>query len=97
MEFKGTKGKWSVDKSGYRTTNGGLCVMNDNQCIAVVGDGNPHHPIDANALLISKAPEMLEMVKELFELLEEKQGEAKFYTKGHYLKLKELIKSATEL
>ena len=59
------KGKWEVDKSGYRTKNGGLCVMNGNDCIAIVGDGNTHHPIEVNALLISKAPEMLEMLQYL--------------------------------
>lgn len=28
------KGKWEVDKSGYRTKNGGLCVMNGNDWIS---------------------------------------------------------------
>ena len=84
------KGKWEVDKSGYRTKNGGLCVMNGNDCIAIVGDGNMHHPIEVNALLISKAPEMLEMLRnvctELYSLDNEIATE-----------VKKLILEATEL
>jgi hypothetical protein len=50
-----------------------------------------------NDLVKSKALEMLEMLVELFDLLEENQGEARFYTRGHYESLKQLIKEATEL
>jgi len=44
-----------------------------------------------------KYDEMLAMLQELFNLLEENQGEAKFYTRGHYIGLKQLIKEAKEL
>lgn len=93
MEFKGTKGKWEVDKSGYITTNGGLCIMVGNDCISVVGDGNPHQPIKANALLISKAPEMLEMLQ-LWCMDMEERGHA---YGDCYTMTKQLIKEATEI
>jgi tRNA U34 5-carboxymethylaminomethyl modifying GTPase MnmE/TrmE len=44
-----------------------------------------------------KYDEMLEMLEELFNLLEENQGEAKFYTARHYVYLKQLIKEAKKL
>lgn len=87
MEFKGTKGKWIVDKSGYITTNGGLCIMVGNDCISVVGDGNPHQPIKANALLISKAPEMLEMLKDIKDYL----------GSDRRTEVEQLIKEATQI
>lgn len=87
------KGKWEVDKSGYRTKNGGLCVMNGNDCIAIVGDGNMHHPIKVNALLISKAPEMLEMIEILIDRLKENDlGDLNAVKRAE-----QLIKQATEL
>jgi len=48
-------GDWRVDKSGYLTKGGGLCIMNGNECVAVVGDGNTHQPINAHAQLIADA------------------------------------------
>lgn len=35
--------------------------------------------------------EMREMLEELYNLLEENQGEAKFYTQGHHRKIKKLL------
>jgi hypothetical protein len=62
----------------------------------------PSHPIFEKALKMEskkqqKYDEMLEMLQELFNLLEENQGEAKFYNRGHYIGLKQLIKEAKEL
>ena len=99
------KGKWEVDKSGYRTKNGGLCVMNGNDCIAIVGDGNTHHPIEVNALLISKAPEMLEMLKESTEVIKwymenstSELSEPFFNIGANQIdQIEQLIKQATEL
>ena len=66
-EFKGTKGKWKIKdiKSPFETT-----INSSEYRIAEVkhfGGKNFNDPIEkeakANALLISKAPEMLEMLK----------------------------------
>jgi hypothetical protein len=54
-ELKITKGEWRVDDSGYLSKGGGICILNENECVAVVGDYNPHHPIKANAELIADA------------------------------------------
>jgi hypothetical protein len=82
MEFKGTKGKWEVTISNeycgdysIRTENGSATSFED----------------DANALLISKAPEMLEMLKVIF--LEKLNG-TNIIT---YEPIEQLIKEATEL
>jgi hypothetical protein len=88
MEFKGTKGKWS------------FVAGNPNQLTVVkIGDAhefeleiNGKNRIEeevANALLISKAPEMLEMLKML----------ANDYDTPYYTveKINKLISEATEL
>lgn len=61
-EFKGTKGKWLVDEklvfaNDYFQTH--ICQMS----IAYNDEINK-----ANALLISKAPQMLEMLKRVLEV-----------------------------
>jgi hypothetical protein len=57
MEFKGTKGNWYVSK-GHKTINDekGFGIAQEN------GIRNSNE-WDANALLISKAPEMLEALQ----------------------------------
>lgn len=58
MEFKGTKGKWELyfdDRSLEKY------IKTEHKFIARVGFGNEEN--NANALLISKAPEMLEMLQ----------------------------------
>ena len=74
MKFKGTKGKWSVGvapeynntlKSAMieiHTNNVWVCKVQNNGIIQSE-EGN------YNALLISKAPEMLEMLKESTEVI----------------------------
>ncbi|QJP06319.1 hypothetical protein [Pseudomonas multiresinivorans] len=64
---KHTPGPWMVDDSEYLAEGGGLCVMQGNDCIAVVGDFNPSHPIDANARLIAAAPELLEALQAVID------------------------------
>ena len=73
-EFKGTKGKWKIEdiKSPCETT-----INSSEYRIAEVKhfEGkNFNDPIEkeakANALLISKAPELLEMISELLKELE---------------------------
>ena len=94
MEFKGTKGKW------YLRENFCTIASNKNNLLARVYDakGNALHPeieqdfevVKANALLISKAPEMLEMLNLLLE-----GGDSIPEWKKE--KAKQLIKEATEL
>lgn len=69
--FKGTKGKWKV-RGGYH-----IDIITDNdKAFGIVDFGTEQeafladYPIEqwkANALLISKAPEMLEMLEDIFE------------------------------
>jgi hypothetical protein len=62
MEFKGTKGKWEINPKASRN------VRCNNLTIANCSSGqNGENEIEekANALLISKAPEVLEMLNEL--------------------------------
>jgi hypothetical protein len=94
MEFKGTKGKWS------------FVAGNPNQ-LTVVKIGNAHEfelEINgknrikeeiANALLISKAPEMLEMLNEAVNVL--RDGMRTNSKKELADKIEQLIKEATEL
>ena len=49
-----------------------------------------------DAQLIATAPELLEALRELLALLEEHQGEAQWYTHGHYNHARAAITKATE-
>jgi hypothetical protein len=96
MEFKGTKGKWLIEETnelvnGLPTTE--LFTPETDTCsgewIARIR-GNTEVERQANALLISKAPEMLEMLKscvKAFEQLGMKEA----------IGVTELIKEATEI
>jgi hypothetical protein len=79
MEFKGTKGKWKLEN----IDNNWLVMSND---VNLVGINNNK----ANALLISKAPEMLEMLKEIHSFLS--SG-----TRINSDDIYQLIKEATEI
>jgi hypothetical protein len=91
MEFKGTKGKWEIDKNDVR--------VNEEIIITAYGfnvKGKYTHTEEtkANALLISKAPEMLEMLKELRNAI---LSEDYVRMLANSQLAKELIKEATEL
>ena len=91
-EFKGTKGKWDIfrqDNDIYIETESGNAAI----CSIVGGVGLEQD--EANALLISKAPEMLEMLK---ELLIDLQSEAISTSMNDTInRTKKLIKEATQL
>jgi hypothetical protein len=84
MEFKGTKGKWRITQ--------------ENEVGILISGFNPVSDIltvhrygftkeeNANALLISKAPEMLEMLKDIKDCLGSDKRE----------QVEQLIKEATE-
>ena len=57
-EFKGTKGKWVVEKTHEK----GKWIQNEDGGYCAVSAGSTLEESKANALLISKAPEMLEML-----------------------------------
>lgn len=94
MEFKGTKGKWELGEIKHS-------VWGENRkgCIAdCTGIHNKNFYIgftseesEANALLISKAPEMLEMLKKCKESFENLNQPFISYD------IEKLIKEATEL
>lgn len=85
MEFKGTKGNWKrVLKESYPRTNE-IQYGEDSECVAEF----VHN--DYDAILISKAPEMLEMLKIISNGFDD--------SKKHLIikKTKELIKEITEI
>lgn len=93
--FKGTKGKWAVRKDA-------LTVVENEQMFVVTETDYPNTSIEeqhANALLISKAPEMLEMLQDVLSLQKENYGNGinthlKLSAKAK--EIEDLIKSATE-
>ena len=89
-QFKGTKGKWEV--TPYQNV---YCEINK---ICAIGDlGEITEEVKANALLISKAPEMLDILKKLDILFEHTDLNNKPTFKDLFEKTKQLIKEATEL
>jgi hypothetical protein len=99
MEFKGTKGKWELKKNeyGYNTS-----VFTDNSqnpnpfrtiCVSRVNDQEQNN---ANLLLISKAPEMLEMLKDLCNVISCYEQQTASIS-NNKLKAEQLIKEATQI
>jgi hypothetical protein len=106
-EFKGTKGKWNIKNIAYDKQ--WINISSEKGIIARTFYGE-QEPIvtksesEANALLISKAPEMLEMLKLFTDFPDEdfKENESNnYYTFSvkisDMIKAKQLIKEATEL
>lgn len=93
MEFKGTKGRWSIDYS-YDVKHNQACVNIDSsisvKSLATVWSGQDENceQTIADAKLIAKAPEMLKMLNKLY---------AEDLLKDHQYDVLQLIKSATEL
>ena len=98
MEFKGTKGKWHIeDKQASIFDDNGKSII----CwhgVAISTFEADEIQLKSNSLLISKAPEMLEMLSSLISVF--KRGE--FDNKGNIgsdllNKAQQLIKQATEI
>jgi hypothetical protein len=71
MEFKGTKGKWSIaDDKIVTSDEQDICTVNI-YLEAYMDNENAEQEIicKANTLLISKAPEMLEFIKNHYRFL----------------------------
>jgi PHD/YefM family antitoxin component YafN of YafNO toxin-antitoxin module len=94
MEFKGTKGKWIVYPTDSVESHLDIAINSDkSDCVCWVYSKSDYKEINgkANALLISKAPEMLEMLKEIRNQMEDGRT---YITKED---IQRLIKSATEI
>ncbi len=106
MEFKGTKGKWQV-KDEIMINDFGVKYMvidfigiGHELCVDVYADENQDETnLTANALLISKAPEMLEMLKIVTMTPAYEYAKAEYGSdERHWTnKIEELIKEATEI
>ena len=95
-EFKFTKGEWKVGASKRS-------IINDDKVIARCAFGEnflglfKEYEAEANALLISKAPEMLEMLKEFEIMCDKLQFPTETTLREMRNKARQLIKEATEL
>ena len=97
MEFRGTKEKWNYEKGTY-LENTIFFHFNNGEIIKVSNINDNDEATEetkANALLISKAPEMLEKLAEVKDLLEAYPSEAEMNLKA--VEIRQLIKEATEL
>lgn len=85
MEFKGTKGKWTIK-------NGQICssVYCGDEQIALRGRSTQE--ARADMVLISHAPEMLEMLQHINYFIEKD-----FNVSEIHIEIQKLIKSATEV
>ena len=92
MDFKGTKGKWELMNS--EALGIPYIVYVNHETIFQCYNSKQENDAKANALLISKAPEMLKMLKELRNAILSED-----YTRmlANSQLAKELIKEATEL
>ena len=89
---KFTKGKWIILNSYHEENQRWICIfLEENTDISIDIscdlDDDKNNELEANALLISKAPEMLEMLKDIKDYLGSDKRE----------KVEQLIKEATEL
>ena len=108
MEFKGTKGKWRVIQGWDKEGNGKFFPsvvlfgededgsLGRNRITINVSHDQRKESLMANALLISKAPEMLEMLQELIIQFDYNQDIDSIQANA-LLNAKKLIKEATEL
>ena len=86
MEFKGTKGPWVQNGNNGIHTKEGLCI-------AITNGQNKK----ANAKLISKAPEMLEMLERLKLMCDNLVMPTERDLNTYSIEISNLIKEATEL
>ncbi len=96
MEFKGTKGKWTPSKQRGKK---GHCILAQVFCeeesLLILNPKDNEEESSYNSLLISKAPEMLEILKTIVDDFD-------FVNEGKYHNFnieqaRKIIKEATEL
>jgi DNA integrity scanning protein DisA with diadenylate cyclase activity len=91
MEFKGTKGKWYVTQDTHVWVDDSkICDCSNTGQFSFYRKKSDEE-MKANALLISKAPEMLDMLEKLKDRL------GYFNDNVSVSEIKQLIKEATEL
>jgi hypothetical protein len=102
MEFKGTKGKWEISTDNEE----GILITSmhpQNRDIASVWKYDvtflENEEAKANALLISKSPEILEMLKEFYGVVRiyNENNVLPQYITNEMAKAYKLIKEATEI
>lgn len=92
-----TKGKWNIERHQHQLC-GDYLIIDENDYQLAIADNEyiqDYEKTKANALLISKAPEMLEKLAEVKDLLEAYPSEAEMHLKA--VEIRQLIKEATEL
>jgi hypothetical protein len=96
MEFKGTKQKWIISTNNEVGVLISTHPMSRDICTVWKYDNDflENQESNANALLISKAPEMLEMLDRLVELNKSDNIEMPKFIKEE---IEQLIKEATEI
>lgn len=93
MEFKGTKGKWIIDENGDVITDLKY-YTGDIVCLKPEELEESLVNWEANALLISKAPEMLEMLNRFLEITNSFVHPGVDHLRGS---ARQLIKEATQI
>jgi hypothetical protein len=92
--FKGTKGKWAVLQTDEVESHLDIAINTEREdCVCWVYSKFDYQDFNgkANALLISKAPEMLEMLEKLEPIFRE------LNVVGLANEIEQLIKEATEI
>jgi hypothetical protein len=94
-EFKGTKGKWIAERHQVvRHASSGSISPYWQQICSYSGS---YPETNYNALLMSKAPEMLEMLEKLTLVFDNFRMPTEANLKTYSSEIKQLIKEATEL
>ena len=93
MEFKGTKGKWEKVTADWDLNQS--VFLEDTEEIICDVKSLSHNAI-YDALLISKAPEMLEMLQKIVLMTETCNGTFEDFRERYNTEIKQLIKEATE-
>ena len=94
MEFKGTKGKWEKVTADWDLNQS--VFLEDTEEIICDVKSLSHNAI-YDALIISKAPEMLEMLQKIVLMTEICNGTFEDFRERYNTEIKQLIKEATEL
>jgi type II secretory pathway component GspD/PulD (secretin) len=94
MEFKGTKGKWEISSNDIKANQQTIFSAYG---FFVKGKYTHTEETKANALLISKAPEMLEMLKEVVTTYDNERLKQSITMARVIDRAEQLIKEATEL
>lgn len=95
MVFKGTKGEWVYEL--FENSKGYFYkVISNTVSICNITTRNQKEA-EANALLISKAPEMLEMLQKIVLVTERFKGGFSDFREKYNKEIEQLIKEATEI